>query len=685
MKISLLFITYLFIAQNLFAQWVQTNGPGGGDVKIIVKDSLRIYAGLFNGGVHISYNNGSTWQRSNAGFQYPFQIQSMVIKDNYVFTGVFSGGVYLSSDYGQSWNKANNGLPNSSVNVLAEAGSFVFVGFHNGLYRSSNYGSNWSYSGSGLSDNNIKAIKSKDTIMFVGTADGIFTSTNYGELWVEKSNGLMNRNINDFLVVDDTIYVATGDGVYKSTNEGENWIQDGLGLPSSNIQSLALNDNILFAGTFWYGIYISVDFGRNWIPSYNGYPANTTRPVFAEKENQLFVGNSLGIFSLNKIDSIWVDLNYQLYGSEVKCFATKDSILAAGTSEGGVFITSDFGNNWISRRIVNGYNGTNVLKFQEDSLYALCFSGGLFLSPDLGLNWYSINIPTQFFTALALKGNTIAVGTDQTGVWISTNGGINWAQKISGLTSLYITSLAFDENNLYAGTFEGVFISSNVGENWSKATTGIPSTLFVNTIKIIGEYIYVGGFPGLFLSSNGGSSWTYKGFNTKEITAIEGYDDIVFAGASGSLTGSVFVSTNRGNTWIDYGDGLPNNTLFTLAIVDTVLFTGLRGYGAWKTSAIVTEVQNRSYPLPTDFLLNQNYPNPFNPTTTIKYQIPELSFVRIKVFDVLGSEIVTLVNEEKPTGSYEVEFNATGLPSGIYFYRIQAGSFVKTKKMVFLK
>jgi photosystem II stability/assembly factor-like uncharacterized protein len=675
----------LFSQNILFAQWIQTNGPGGGEVKAIVKDSLRIYAGLFNGGVHISYNNGLTWQRSNAGFQYPFQIQAMVIKDNYVFTGVMSGGVYLSSDYGQSWNKANNGLPSSSINVLAEAGSFVFVGFHNGLYRSSNYGSNWNYSGTGLTNNNVKAIKLKDTTMFVGTADGIFSSTNYGEVWIEKSNGLMNRDINDFLIVDDTIYVATMDGVYKSTDEGENWIQDGTGLPSSYIHSLAFNDNILFAGTFWYGIYVSHDFGQNWIPFNNGYPESTIEPVLAEKGNQLFVGNSLGIFSLNKGDSTWVDLNSQLYGSEVKCFATKDSILAAGTFEGGVFITSDFGNNWISRRIVNGYNGTNHLKFQGDSLYALCFSGGLFVSPDLGLNWYSIYIPTQYFTALAIKGNIIAVGTDQTGVWISTNGGINWTQRISGLTSPYITSLAFDENNLYAGTFEGLFFSSDLGENWSKATSGIPSTLFVNTIKTIGEYIYVGGFPGLFLSSNGGSSWAYKGFNTREITAIEGYDDIVFVGASDFFTGSVFVSTNRGNTWSDYGDGLPNNTLFKLAIVDTVLFSGLYGYGAWNTSAIVTEVQNSYYPLPTDFLLYQNYPNPFNPSTKIRYSVPQTSNVIMKVFDVLGNEIETLIDEEKNTGTYEITWFADNLPSGIYFYRLQADSFVESKKMVLLK
>jgi hypothetical protein len=103
-----------------------------------------------------------------------------------------------------------------------------------------------------------------------------------------------------------------------------------------------------------------------------------------------------------------------------------------------------------------------------------------------------------------------------------------------------------------------------------------------------------------------------------------------------------------------------------------------------------------------DYYLSNNYPNPFNPTTAIKYSIPEISYVTLKVYDVLGNEIATLVNEEKPIGSYEVEFSAIGgsasggdawnLTSGIYFYRLQvypanggAGSFVETKKMILLK
>ena len=89
--------------------------------------------------------------------------------------------------------------------------------------------------------------------------------------------------------------------------------------------------------------------------------------------------------------------------------------------------------------------------------------------------------------------------------------------------------------------------------------------------------------------------------------------------------------------------------------------------------------------MPTIYFLSNNFPNPFNPSTKIKYSVPQSSQVVVKVFDILGNEIETLVNEEKPVGTYELTWNAVNLPSGIYFYRIQAGSFVDAKKMILMK
>ncbi len=105
-----------------------------------------------------------------------------------------------------------------------------------------------------------------------------------------------------------------------------------------------------------------------------------------------------------------------------------------------------------------------------------------------------------------------------------------------------------------------------------------------------------------------------------------------------------------------------------------------------------TEVKKKEETMPTLFKIEQNYPNPFNPSTKIKYSIPDnvilseaKNLVRLKVYDILGKEITTLIDEYKPAGEYEVEFNASSLPSGVYFYQLKAGEYVNTKKMNLLK
>jgi len=129
--------------------------------------------------------------------------------------------------------------------------------------------------------------------------------------------------------------------------------------------------------------------------------------------------------------------------------------------------------------------------------------------------------------------------------------------------------------------------------------------------------------------------------------------------------------------------------LWPLGGNNTALVMASGGYlYAFNPNGSSTGIDDQHIPgetVPFEFSLSQNYPNPFNSKTIIKYQTPELSFVTLRIYDVLGSEITTLVNEEKPVGFYEIEFNASRLASGIYFYRIQAGSFVETKKMVLMK
>jgi len=106
---------------------------------------------------------------------------------------------------------------------------------------------------------------------------------------------------------------------------------------------------------------------------------------------------------------------------------------------------------------------------------------------------------------------------------------------------------------------------------------------------------------------------------------------------------------------------------------------------ATKAFDITTSIERISETLPTTYSLAQNYPNPFNPSTKINYSVPQESFVKLIVYDILGKEITTLVNEDKAVGNYQVEFNGSNLSSGVYFYRMESGNFSDMKKFIFVR
>ncbi len=151
--------------------------------------------------------------------------------------------------------------------------------------------------------------------------------------------------------------------------------------------------------------------------------------------------------------------------------------------------------------------------------------------------------------------------------------------------------------------------------------------------------------------------------------------------------GTILRTTDGGTTWNSQISGTTNN-LNSVSFIDSDNGTavGYDGTILRTTNGGVSFVEEEEIEeIPNEYALSQNYRNPFNPSTNIKYSIPQTSKVVIKVFDILGNEIETLINEEKPIGSYEVNLEANDLPSGIYFYRLQAGNFIQTKKMVLLR
>jgi hypothetical protein len=180
-------------------------------------------------------------------------------------------------------------------------------------------------------------------------------------------------------------------------------------------------------------------------------------------------------------------------------------------------------------------------------------------------------------------------------------------------------------------------------------------------------------------------------------SAITSNDSILFAafkGYEGSFEG-LYLSYDEGNNWkgintpfINGIEGLMLQPIITsLWIYDNYLFAGTNSFGIWKVSLsdIVTGIGKKTNEIPSEFILNQNYPNPFNPTTVIEYQLPKSGFVTLKVYDILGREVRTLVNGYKTPGKYSVSFDASNLSSGAYFYRLKSNSFSSIKKMLLIR
>lgn len=188
-------------------------------------------------------------------------------------------------------------------------------------------------------------------------------------------------------------------------------------------------------------------------------------------------------------------------------------------------------------------------------------------------------------------------------------------------------------------------------------------------------------------TTDGGLTWNLHTTLTSEALYSIDYITPNNAVAVGS-NGTILSTINGGETWSLQTIGV-TKWLYGISLFDSNNGWAVGDYGTilHTTNGGVTFIENEenNFTQPKEFLLQQNYPNPFNPSTNIQYSISTTQFVTIKVYDILGNEIATLVNDYKPAGTYEVTFNASKLSSGIYFYKLQSGNFVQTRKMILLK
>lgn len=497
--------------------------------------------------------------------------------------------------------------------------------------------------------------------------------------------------------------------IYKTTDGGISWfLQYSDSTPGDFIISIhAYDENTVYGATNYGKIIFSHNGGSSWIErQLQAYPErfNVIRAI---GKNKAFLAGS-DFYLTNDGGLTWQRVSKSLKGFFSKIdFVDKNNGFAINNEH--IFKTTDGGKSWQVIYYAQEYtSGLDILN--QKIGYAT--DGKIILkTTDGGLTWQSKVLANNVFLIRGVHFLNEEVGilfdvtftnNDSLINYITTNGGLTWFR--APINNLQFVSSIFkvkftDKNNLWFVNDNGVFLSKDTAKTWNLITDiGSLYSAFDFIDSLYGCYapIIYANSSRMRFTTNGGLVWqdVIKPYmnNSKDVL-IFGKDsnnqfNILVCGENGSLflfkQGENFgyqlnSYTNRNlNSIASYRDG---NEVHIWVAGDGMTLL----YGKFLTTNVETSNPTNTY----FYVLHQNYPNPFNPKTKIKFQVPKDGLTTLKVYDLLGREITTIVNEDLKAGEYEYEFDASKnnstISSGMYFYQLKCGEFVQTKKMIFLK
>ncbi len=330
-----------------------------------------------------------------------------------------------------------------------------------------------------------------------------------------------------------------------------------------------------------------------------------------------------------------------------------------------VYRTTNYGTSWTQVIAMNFSSYGQPLEMDQNNPHVFYFApdnGGFYKSTDDGATFSEISGNYPFRSPCDLlvmwdSSNVIFLadgitGSGQATLFKSVNGGVNWTLVHTNTSSSEIPSMCntvFDQSTFWTTEWSGsnIYKTTNYGDNFSVH------------------------------HSNSFSGWGSDICHEDPTLMI-----------TGSWSNRATLSINSGDTWTDISSGL-NGHGGGIMIPDRGYILAHQGSNIYKLNVVYTFIvgvnENTISSIPKNFELSQNYPNPFNPSTKIVYSLPKSGNVILKVYNELGKEVNTLVNSFRNAGTYEINFNASELTSGIYFYRLESNGIVDTKKMLLVK
>jgi photosystem II stability/assembly factor-like uncharacterized protein len=379
--------------------------------------------------------------------------------------------------------------------------------------------------------------------------------------------------------------------------------------------------------------------------------------------------------------------------------------------ESSVRMTTNGGINWFQVLTTGG----NSFIFINNTT-GFVHSGNLFKTTNGGFNWFSFSTGTggpiskiQMLDSINGIGMGQAVACDGSYNpaihWIKTsNGGLNWQYSDTYLDAFSFDFIFFDANTGLVGTTYSVppntsysvYRTTNAGaSSWHPVSNF--NTYYLGKLFKFNETTACGVanmYPSSIITNqttNKGATWSstvYSGPQFMEVIGTYFLNSLTgFAAGTISNTGRIIKTIDGGISWglslLYSGAASLNSVYFSSSL--TGYAVGNSGVILKTTNGGLTGFSETGSEVPKEYSLLQNTPNPFNPVTRIVYELPESGLIKLKVYDALGKEVETLVNQKQTAGSYSVDFNAASLPSGIYFYKIVTEKFSETKKMILVK